>query len=240
MSTTRRIIRFLAVSASCVVLALSASVVTPADAAPPSRFARGERVDLALAAWVHETDTSLTDLTLRIFDSAERDSELGPVNYKNPGLILFYVDRHIDQETGIIVETNYEAFSGNEDFPFRFERSLGGAEATFSVPAYGYRCTSQVQGISEASCVELDPAVIDGHVEWTGDGPVFRDVVNLRENQAPQYMFGSNQVFAARAATANGSVVIRDGDALAEGVTDIAVLVRGRYHYQLLEPSPGP
>lgn len=202
-----------------------------------NNYSYGERVDLAGAVWITETETLFSDLTIRVFDIDDRSTWSGPNNYKSPGIVMFYTSREVDPVTGVITETNYEGFSGSGSNEFSFDRSLAGAQAEFSLNVWGYRCFHEPgepgggpQGILEPpACEDLPEATVSGDIEWTGSGPVIRDVSGLKDTQAPSSMFGVHSVSAARDAIVAGTIA-GDGLVLAEGQASGGILLRGKYH----------
>lgn len=229
--------------AAIVVIALTLPI--PVFAAPEDNYSFGERVDLAGAAWITETDASLTDLTIRVFDRAERSTWTGPINYKDPGIILFYVRRVVNPLTGEVVETNYEGIYGGPGSSFEMSPSFAGAEAIFTLDLYGYRCVyppgdagGGPQGIdgSDPECWELSPVTVDGHIEWTGEGPVIRDVFKSGDRRPPLFMFGAHTVSAARNASVAGEIE-GGGITFATGPATFGTLLRGKYHEHYVAPG---
>lgn len=218
----------------------------PASASPtqgvkPSAFA--EHVDMAGAAWVAESDHSSTVLEVRVFHLAQRTTSSGMMRYKDPGVVLFYTHREIDPETGIRTETNYEGFSGGSGATFDFDRSLGGAEATFPLTLWGYRCTyppgSGEPQDAEPTCEDLDDAEVTAQMSWTGVGDIVRNTNSDRYKDTPFVLFGAHTVFAVRDAEATATIA-GDGVTLADGPATFAVLLRGKYHEQLVQPPVRP
>lgn len=219
------------------VLALPVPV---ALAEPSEHFAYAEKVDFAGAIWLSETEHSTTSLEIHVFDRDDRSTDSGPMNYKDPGIVLFYRHRESNPETGAVTETNYEGFSGGTGATFEFDRSLGAAEATFPLQLYGWTCTYPADdgpaGIAPAvECEDIGEPVVEAHIFWTGVGPITRDVFNNRSSDAPWFMGQSHLVQAIRDATADGTVA-GDGLLLADGSATYAVLLRGKYHEQIVMP----
>ena len=228
------------------LLVLATLLLTPAaSAASADRHSFADRVDLAGAVWITETDISFSDLTISIFNLSERSTLSGPINYKDPGIVLFYFLREVHPTTGAVTETHYEAFSGGPDSNFRFSPSFEGATATFTLSLYGYQCVYQPQdpgepqGIADSDpiCEELDRESVSGDIHWTGTGPIFRDVSHTRFGEPPLYMFGTKTVFAARDASVLGTIQ-GNGLDLAQGHATFGTLLRGKYHEHFVSPRP--
>lgn len=201
-------------------------------------YSYGERVDLAGAVWITEAENYFSDLTIRVHHLDDRSTWTGPTNHKSPGIVMFYTSREVDPVTGSVTETNYEGFSGSDSNKLSFDRSLAGAKATFSLTVWGYRCVYEAggpggggpQGILEGPvCEDLPEAIVDGDIEWTGSGPVVRDVSSSTETQPPTSMFGVHSVSALRNATVVGTIA-GDGLVLAQGEASSGILLRGKYH----------
>lgn len=210
-----------------------------ASAAEPHRYA--ERVDLAGGAWIAQGELESSDLTIRMFTASHRSSAGGNVN-RQPGLTMFY--RHLvrDPATNMVTDTNYEGFAGGANVEFRFDPSLRGADATATVPLYGYRCVYHdegPQGIAPAEepppadCVELAAATVTVDLTWAGVGDVMRDVHRFAYDEGPHYRFRAHTVQAVRDAQLTGTVA-GDGLELAGGLADVAILLRGAYHEHAL------
>lgn len=191
----------------------------------------GERVDLAGAVWVSETETGSTQLEIRVFDLDARSTSTGPINLKDPGIELFYTHRELNPESGEVVETNYEGFSGGAGVTFEFQRSMAGAEASFPLSLAGWQCVHPpAQGVvEEVECHDIGEVYVEGQIVWTGVGPVVRDAGSLRDSEPPSWMFGAHTVIADRKAQAEGTIA-GDGLRLVDGTASHAVLLRGRYH----------
>lgn len=239
----------LANAMTTAIVTLAFLVVGPvADAgAAAERLPYAERVDLAGAAWITETDNSLTDLTIRVTHFAERSLWTGPINYKDPGIVLFYVHRERDPVTGAVTETNYEGFYGGPNASMSFRRSLAGATATFFIELWGYECQyppndGEPQGVlpEQAICTELDSIWVNGSITWTGYGAIWRDANNSKASEPPFAMWGAHSVVASRNAIATGTIASAEpnGIVLAQGTTDVGVLLRGKYHEQAVSPRP--
>ena len=226
------------------MLVVATLLAPSAAAAEADRYSFADKVDLAGAVWITETETTLSDLTMRIFNLAERTTLSGPINYEDPGIVAFYLFREVDPATGTVTETHYEAFSGGPNSTFRFSPSLKGATATFALSLYGYRCVyepqdpGEPQGILDADpiCEELDRANVSGEIHWTGTGPIFRDATHSRIGEPPLYMFGSHTVFAARNASVVGTIQ-GDGLDLVHGNATFGTLLRGKYHENFVSPG---
>lgn len=171
----------------------------------------------------------------------------GPLNYRDPGIVLFYVSRHTDPETGAITETNYEGFSGGPTASLSFRRSLAGAHSAFSIELWGYRCVyppdpgGGPDGISptEVTCDDIGSVMVDGEITWTGVGDIFRDATNSRAGEPPLAMWGAHTLVAARDAVAEG-VIAGGGTVLARGEAAVGILLRGKHHEQTVIPRPAP
>ncbi|MDH3303182.1 MAG: hypothetical protein OES24_21985 [Acidimicrobiia bacterium] len=229
--------RRIAVFLSGLFLAALALPAPAAVAEPALRFAFGERVDFAGVVWLSETETSTTTLEIRVVNADNRSTDSGPMNYKDPGIVLFYRESETDPVTGEVTQTNYEGFSGGAGATFEFDRSLGGAEATFPLKLYGYRCTNPgpVGIVAEAECVEIGEPTVEVHITWTGVGPISRGAFNDKFSDPPWIVGGAHLVQAVREAEATGTVA---GDTLqlADGQATFAVLLRGKYHEQMVLP----
>lgn len=233
-----------AAMAAIIAVALATAAPLPASADPvpgAERIAYAEHVDLAGAAFLTVTDSTSTILEVRIFDSDQPTTSSGPVHSSGPGIVLFYTHTEIDPETGFRSETNYEGFSGGAGATFDFDRALKGARAQFPLNLYGYRCvyppddgSGGPQGI-DVQCEELDPAVVNANLVWTGYGPIVRDTTSDRYNDPPFLLFGVHSVLAVRDAAVSGSIA-GDGLTLVDGPADFAVLLRGKYHEQVVVP----
>lgn len=228
-------------AAVALIVALMLVLLLPAPADAQDRnYSYGDHVDLAGAVWITERENSFSDLTIRVYHLRERSTWSGPVNYKDPGIIMFYTKTETDPSTGAVTETNYEAFSGSPDNRLTFRRSLDGASADFTLRVWGYRCVYEAgdpnggpQGISAASaCEDLPETLMQGEIEWTGTGTVTRAAIRSRDSAPPSYMFGTHTVSATRAASAEGSIA-GEGLTLADGPATFGILLRGKYaeHY---------
>ena len=201
----------------------------------------GERVDLAGAVWFSETETGSTQLEIHVFNLDARSKLTGPLNFKDPGIEVFYTYRELNPETGELVETNYEGFSGGAGVAFEFQRSMAGAEAIFPLRLAGWQCVHPpAQGIvEEVECHDIGEVYVEGQIVWTGVGPVFRDADNFRGSEPPSYTFGAHTVIADRNAQAEGTIA-GDGLQLVDGIASYAVLLRGKYHEQWTIPRMAP
>lgn len=228
---------------AALILSVSAFLAQPAQAGV---FTHGEHVDLAGAVWTTQTDHSFSDLTLRIHDLDDRSWDMGPMNSRSPGIIMFYTRQETDPDTGAVTEVNYEAFSGSSENDFSFERSLSGATAHFSLTAWGYQCRYQAgdphggpQGITEGpDCVDLPDLAITGDISWTGVGDIVRTVTNTRGGEAPLAVFGVHSVSAHRTAVVAGSIAA-DGFTFTTAPTDFGILLRGKLNQTLVTPPGG-
>ena len=229
--------------ASTLVVALAMFLaLLPSEALAGAEVASyGERVDLAGAVWFSETETGSTQLEIHVFNLDARSKLTGPLNFKDPGIELFYTHRELNPETGEVVETNYEGFSGGAGVAFEFQRSMAGAEISFPLRMAGWRCVHPpAQGIAEeVTCRDIGDVSVEGQIVWTGVGPVFRDADNLRGSEPPSYTFGAHTVIADRSAQAEGTIG-GDGFRLVDGTADYAVLLRGKYHEQWTIPRMVP
>ncbi len=231
----RKVATYSSVLALLLLLQPGAALAEPAE-----RYAYGERVDFAGVVWLVETEDSTTTLEIHVFDRADRSSASGPVNYKDPGIILFYTHRQSDPETGAVTETNYEGFSGGAGATFAFARSLSGAVATFSVQLYGWRCVYPDDGgpvgtTPPVECEEIGEPTVEAHIAWTGVGAITREAFNARSSEPPGFLAGSHLVQAVRDAEVRGTVA-GDGVQLADGAASFGVLLRGKYHEQMVMP----
>lgn len=225
-------------SALALLMLMSSTQVALAE--PADRFAYGERVDFAGVVWLTETEHSTTTLEIHLFNRAERSSVSGPVSYKGPGIVLFYTHRESDPETGAVTEINYEGFAGGAGATFVFDRSLSGALATFSLQLYGWTCVySEGDGPAGTApaveCDEIGEPTVEAQIAWTGVGPIMRQANNARSSEPPSFVAGSHSVLAIRDAEVVGTVA-GDGIQLADGAAAFGVLLRGKYHEQMVMP----
>lgn len=226
---------------SSILAALILALPIPAALADPAEHhSYAEKVDFAGAVWLTETENSLTSLEIHVFNWDGRSSDSGPMNYKDPGIVLFYRHRESDPETGAVTETNYEGFSGGAGATFEFDRSLAEAEARFPLNLYGWTCTYPADdgpagAAAAAECAEIGEPEVEVHIVWAGVGPITRDVFNNRSSEPPWFTFGSHLVEAVRDATVEGSVA-GDDLQLADGSAAFGVLLRGKYHEQMVLP----
>jgi hypothetical protein len=248
---TRTVLVLAAMTVLLSLLAASAAI-----AAPEYNQGYREKVDLAGAVWIDLTETTFTDVTLRVHEGTEQVLPGTPRTWEEAGLTLFYLRLEHDPEAQTVTETNYEVFDSIRHFTF--DRSLrSGATAHGSVPnAYGWRCTYSYTGggdggggphgsdpawppphwppdDQEPDCAELDRMSIELELTWTGHGPVHRDVWRMREAQPALFLFHARTVMAARAADVTGRI-LGDGMPLIDGPATFGILLRGAYLQWLL------
>lgn len=196
----------------------------------------GERVNLAGGVWLEETDTTFSELTVRIFDLASHSTWSGNVNYKDPSVVLFYTRRVLDVESNIITRTEYEGFAALPGATFTFQRALKDARADLDVVMYGYECVESAggggQGFSDY-CYEIDEVTVSVDLTWTGVGDIYRDTFGDSLQGIPGFKFHSRTVEASRLANLTG-IVAGDGVVLGEGAADFALLLRGMYQEQIV------
>lgn len=231
--------------ATLLAITLNATGPAPLAAAAAEQYPFAEKVDLAGAAWITETENSVTDLTVRVAHYAERSLWTGPVRYEDAGVVLFYVHRVRDPESGVITETNYEGFYGGPNASLSFQKSLRGATASFSIELWGYECVStpgsgEPQGVqpTETTCEDLDSIWVDAAIAWEGLDEIFRDASNVKVSEPSLAMWGAHTVLASRGAVASGWIGNRTpgGIVLAEGTATVGILLRGKYHEHLVMP----
>jgi len=220
-----------------IVIALL-EVAPVAASADQSSYA--ERVDFAGAVWLTEGENTSTLLEIHVFGLDNRSTSTGPMNYKDPGIELFYTHRETDPVTGTVTETSFEGFSGGSGATFDFQRSLAGAEATFPLRLYGWTCTypddGGAAGITGAvQCEEIGEPTVEAHIVWTGVGPIVRDVFNDRNAAPPWFTSDTHLVQAVREARIEGTIA-GGGLELADGSGAYGVLLRGKYHEHLVLP----
>lgn len=236
-----RIAGFAAVAGFVALLSSAPTPVSAASTQGADNRSYAEQVEMAAAVWEAETEYSRTSLEVRVFHLDLRSTSTGPIRYKDPGVILFFTHRETDPDTGIRTETSYEGFSGGAGATFDFARSLSGAEATFPLTLWGYRCTyppDEPQGI-QPGCENLDDVEVTAQMSWTGIGEIFRDTNTDRFKETPFALFGRHVLFAVRDAQATANIA-GNGLTLADGPASFAVLLRGKYHEHLVMPPVRP
>ncbi len=223
-------------AALAVPLALAVAI-SPAGATGgggPLRY--GEKVDLAFGAWITETDTSLTDLTIRVAKRSERSSSHGNDNSKEPVLRLFYLHKELDPTTNVVVRTEYEGFVPESGAAFLFNPSFKSASVDMLVNMEGYTCVDEgPQGIA-GPCESLDPITVHLVASWVGFGEIYRDVSNHGVH-VPGFNFQAHTSYAFRQATLSGTATIvgsPENEVLASGDASFGILFRGKYHETMM------
>lgn len=218
------------ISAVLVALLL---VATPAYALTVDRYV--ERVHLAAGAWLVESETVSSDLTIRVFNQVSHDTTDGTLKYKDPQVILFYTHKEKDLATNLVTRTEYEGFQALDGSSFTFDLKLNRTTAVLKVPMYGYRCIDDdggaqgaPQGIEVGECEEISPITVDVLVTWEGYGPVDKSTSHESIMDIPGYSFQSHTTQISRNATLFGSVS-GAGVELANGTADVGLLLIGTY-----------
>jgi hypothetical protein len=228
-----------------LVLALSVAALpaVPASAEPELNGVSREKVDLAGATWITETDTTFTDVTVGVFDTTEHVREQGTEPWSSAGLrfVLFYWHLEYDPATGMVTETNYEGFDPLPGSTFQFDQSLRtGASASGTIQLSGWRCTYPSEGgfalpdrrtsmaDGEATCSSLGSATVDLDLVWVGLGPIDRDVWRTMEGDPSHFRFHAQTVEAVRGADVTGRIGSEDLH-LADGPATFGVLLSGAH-----------
>jgi hypothetical protein len=208
--------------------------------APPARAASEqdtttsqyrEKVKLAGAAWITETETITSDLTIRVFYLSTFSTADGKIRYTDPQVTLFYTHVELDSATNLSTRTEYEGFLATEGSTFAFSDSLDLASASLTVPLYGYQCINEggPVGIApEPECYEIEPITVGVDVDWTGIGEIQHDSYGDSVLDIPGFRFRSMTVSDTRGAGVEG-LVAGDGVELASGTATVGVLIKGDY-----------
>ena len=222
-----------AVIATLAVLIVLMAVVPPAEAASVSY---SEEVKLAGGAWIEETETTFSDLTVKVFYLTTRSSDFGKAHFRDPQVTLFYTHEFTDPDTGFVTRTEYEGFAAEDGGTFDFDPKLGTAAASLTLPLYGYVCVEDGPAGISSTCEELPPATVVMDLSWVGMGPIIHDEFGDSVQELPWFKFHNRSVSDSRAAVLTGSVA-GDGLNLADGEAAVGVLLIGKYAEETVTPG---
>jgi hypothetical protein len=233
----------LAAAVSAATLVAAPPAAAAAATSSPHEFNGGyrQKLDLAGAIWRTETETSTESLELQVFEATEHLLADTP-QHGEPTLALFYEHGEVDHQAGVLIQTSYEGFTG-EDLVFDLDPSLrSGAGVRDTVELAGWQCSYPIgdpepgdgpEGEGEPSCVDLPSATVQVDLTWTQTGGIYRDVQRLGVVIPTEFQAHARSVSASSNAVVTGEIA-GEGLRLVDGPADFGVLIRGGYLEHLL------
>lgn len=190
----------------------------------PLRSQYGENVDFVIAEWDEITETSRVFTHVSAVDGMWYDGwgQEGD-RYRGQGLTFFHTHEELNELTGELVRTEYEAFASLPRNAFTFNSSLRYATLAVDVETYAYRCVTTNGGVvgslppevltaeDDTVCEELGYPTAHIDLRWDGQGDIYRDRSVETDIDWALHVH-SNVRFSMREATADGTITVSGVD----------------------------
>lgn len=190
----------------------------------PLRSQYGENVDLVIAEWDEITDTSRVLTHVSAVDGMWYDGQGQEGDrYRGQGLTFFHTHKELNELTGEVVRTEYEAFASLPRDAFTFNSSLRYATLAVDVETYAYRCVTTDGGVAgslpsevraaedDTVCAELGFPTARIDLRWEGQGDIYRDRFVETDIEWALHVHSDGR-FSIREATADGTITISGVD----------------------------